>query len=162
MMKLFSIVFMAVSLLLVNSGRASEIICDETELSAQIIEHRNAFNEAIRTADLVKIESLLSSDNILITGSNSDLYGSKQAHLDVWRKNFASTEERIMYVRTPACVSVSKLGYMALEYGNWNGQKDSNALFSGSYTAKWRLNIELQKWFLEAEVYMTSYKYGQN
>lgn len=148
---------MAASLMLVNSSRASEIICEKTELGAQVFEHRKVFNEAIRGADLVRIEALLSDNNILITGSDSDLYGSKQAHLDIWKTDFSSTEERVIYVRTPTCISVSKLGYMALEYGNWIGRKKSEVLFSGSYTAKWRLNKEQQKWLLEAEVYMTSY-----
>lgn len=49
------------------------------------------------------------------------------------------------------------LSKMAMEHGNWVGQLNADVLFSGSYTAKWRLNKEQQTWLLEAEVYMTSY-----
>lgn len=156
-MKISAVILVAISLMLANSSRAVAMVCDDTDLAKQLVAQRNLFNEAIRSADLIKIESILSDKNILITGSDSDLYGSKQAHLDIWQTDFASTEERVIYVRTPKCISVSKLGYMAMEYGQWIGQKNSGVLFSGSYTAKWRLDKPQQKWRLEAEVFMTSY-----
>lgn len=148
---------MAVLLVSAQASYATELRCDNTQLAKQVVEHRNVFNKAIKDADLSKIELLLSTNNILMTGSDSDVYTTKKAHLDIWRADFSADKERIIYVRTPTCIDVSKLGYMAMEHGNWVGQLNADVLFSGSYTAKWRLNKEQQTWLLEAEVYMTSY-----
>lgn len=156
-MKTFLTVLMAVLLISAQASYASELRCDNTQLAKQVVEHRNVFNKAIKDADLSKIELLLSNNNILMTGSDSDLYASKKEHLDIWKADFSADKERIIYVRTPTCIDVSKLGSMAMEHGKWVGQKKSDVLFSGSYTAKWRLNKEQQTWQLEAEVYMTSY-----
>ena len=156
-MKTFSTVLIAMLLISAHSSHATELRCDNTQLAKQVVEQRSVFNKAIKDTDLAQIASLLSDNNILMTGSGSDLYASKKAHLDIWKADFTADKERVIYVRTPTCIDVSKLGYMAMEHGNWIGQQNGDVLFSGSYTAKWRLDKELQRWLLEAEVYMTSY-----
>lgn len=156
-MKIFTPILITALLISAHASYATELRCDNTPLAKQVVEHRNVFNKAIKDADLPRVELLLSNNNILMTGSDSDLYASKKAHLDIWEADFSTDKERVIYVRTPTCIDVSKLGYMAMEHGNWIGQQNGDVLFSGSYTAKWRLDKELQRWLLEAEVYMTSY-----
>jgi hypothetical protein len=136
---------------------APDTFCHATQASKHIIQQRDLFNKAISNANLKSIASILSDSVILITGSNSDLFNGKQAQLDIWGSDFKKGVERDIYIRTTDCVSISDLGFMAIEYGQWKGFRDETTLHSGIYTAKWRFDETSQSWLLEAEIFMTNY-----
>ncbi len=136
---------------------APNISCHTTQASTNIIQQRDLFNKAISNADLKSIASILSESVILVTGSNSEMFNGKQAQLDIWESGFKKGGDRDIYLRTTDCVSISDLGYMAIEYGQWKGVRDKTTLYSGSYSAKWRFDNASQSWLLQAEIFMTNY-----
>lgn len=128
--------------------------CAEAEAAAPIVERRQAFNAAIRDADLPAIEAVLAPDVVLVTGTDSDLFQGREAQLALWRSEFEEKAgDRMVYVRTPECVERSDLAPIALEHGRWRGEGPTGAFAAGRYTAKWRQEGE---WRLEAEVFMTT------
>lgn len=131
--------------------------CHTNEVTAKIVKQRDLFNKAIENADVDAIAALLSESVILVTGSDSVLFTGKQAQLDIWQSDFDKGDERDIYLRTTQCVTLSSLGTMAMEYGQWEGIRGDNLLYSGSYSAKWRFNGASQSWLLEAEIFMTDY-----
>lgn len=131
--------------------------CHASQATTSVTQQRELFNEAIKNADLKSIASVLSDSVILVTGSGSDLLNGKQGQLDIWESGFKKGEERDVYQRTTDCVSISDLGSMAMEYGQWKGLRNDTILYSGIYTAKWRFNDASQSWLLEAEVFMTHF-----
>lgn len=128
--------------------------CAEAEAAAPIVEQRQAFNAAIRDADLAAIEAVLAPDVVLVTGTDSDLFQGREAQLAVWRSDFEKrADDRMVYVRTPECVERSDLAPIALEHGHWRGEGPAGTFAVGRYTAKWRREGE---WRIEAEVFMTT------
>lgn len=128
--------------------------CAEGEAAAPIVETRQAFNAAIRDADLAAIEAVLAPDVVLVTGTDSDLFQGREAQLAVWRSDFEErANDRMVYVRTPECVERSDLVPIALEHGRWRGEGPAGAFAAGRYTAKWRRE---GTWRIEAELFMTT------
>ncbi|MBT1451351.1 DUF4440 domain-containing protein [Glaciecola sp. XM2] len=149
--------FLVVILALFTHPAFAELKCDINEASAQVMEQRERFNDAIIQSDIDTIAAILNENVTLVTGTDSELFNGKQAQLAIWQSDFDSPEPPTIYIRTPHCVVVSKLGNMAMEYGDWKGKLNGNTLFSGSYNAKWRYSALDQQWMLDAEIYMTSY-----
>lgn len=120
-----------------------------------IRDQRAAFNRAIAAADLPGIAAVLADNVQMITGSDSILVAGKQAHLDRWADGFKDPN-RLVYVRTPARVTVSPLLPIAMEHGHWRGAPAGSAKdwIGGDYTAKWRLIDGV--WRVEVETYMTT------
>lgn len=131
--------------------------CHTNEVTTKIVQQRDLFNKAIKEADVDAIAAILSESVILVTGSDSVLFTGKQAQLDIWLSDFDKGDERDIYLRTTQCVTISSLGTMAMEYGQWEGIRGDNLLYSGSYSAKWRFNDASQSWLLEAETFMTDF-----
>jgi len=128
--------------------------CAEADAAAPIVERRQAFNAAIRDADLAAIGAVLAPDVVLVTGTDSDLFQGREAQLAVWREDFEKkADDRMVYVRTPECVERSDVAPIALEHGHWRGEGLAGAFAAGRYTAKWRRQEE---WRIEAEVFMTT------
>lgn len=115
---------------------------------------RLAFNQAIAEKNADLIENILDEDVILVTGTDSDLFGDRDAQVAIWRDDFAK-DDRAIYVRTPGCLRVSGVAPVALETGTWHGEtvSDARVFAAGSYAAKWR-KVERQ-WRLEAEIFST-------
>lgn len=130
----------------VNSG-------DPAAVSAVRLQ-RQAFNQAIVEKDLEAVANILDDAVTLITGSDSDIYSGAQAQLKLWTGDFENPD-RAIYVRTPACIRVSLVLPIALEYGSWRGERvmTKDAFASGSYAAKWRKSGN--QWLLESEVFAT-------
>lgn len=131
--------------------------CHTNEVTAKIVQQRDLFNKAIKNADADAIAAILSESVILVTGSDSVLFTGKQAQLDIWQSDFDKGDERDIYLRTTQCLTISSLGTMAMEYGQWEGVRDDTILFSGSYSAKWRFNSASRSWLLDAEIFMTDF-----
>lgn len=124
---------------------------------------RAAFNRAIADGDAAAIQPLLSRDCVMITGTDSAVIAGRAAQVKVWQREFAPSRSgagpRLVYVRTPATITVSSVEPIALEQGEWQGieaQSDGETgalAASGLYTAKWR-EIGGQ-WVIEAEIFVT-------
>jgi len=127
--------------------------CDRSATAAAIEAQRDAFNRAIRDADLAAIEAVLAEDVVLVTGTWSDLFPDRAAQLAIWSGEFDTAAERWTYERTPDCIRVSGITPMAMEDGQWRGNGPEGASAAGSYTAKWR-RVD-GEWRLEAELFMT-------
>jgi len=156
-MKRTNILVLTLSLLAVCTSNASDPQCShsgDTGKVDKVQNQRQLFNRAIIDKDIRAIENVLHDEVILITGSDSDVYTGKEAQLALWRSDF-SKPDRAVYVRTPACIRVSSVLPVALEYGTWRGEKpDGTGSFAaGSYAAKWRTVDEL--WRLESEIFAT-------
>lgn len=127
--------------------------CSDDEVSRGVERQRHAFNEAIREGELGPIESILTEDVVLVAGTWSDRFIGRDRQLAIWREEFVRGEERLVYVRTPACIVPSTITTMAMEYGQWRGEDPQGNFAAGRYTAKWRFMDG--EWRLEAELFMT-------
>ena len=133
----------------------AEMSCESSSIVQQVTEQRHLFNRAIQAADIKTIESILAKDVQLVTGSDSIIFAGREQQLEVWLSDFNAGSARMIYTRTPTCISQSKNSNMALESGDWRGEDSSGKGFYGVYSAKWRLVEELKRWQLEAEIFMT-------
>ncbi|MEM1381503.1 MAG: nuclear transport factor 2 family protein [Pseudomonadota bacterium] len=124
-------------------------------LDHPIVARRAAFNDAIREKKTGPIKRLLSSDVVLVTGSDSGAIVGRDAQLAIWRDGFQSAE-RLVFSRTPHCVLPSPVEPLATELGTWIGKPEraDGSDVRGDYTAKWRQ--EGGGWLLEAEIFTTT------
>lgn len=114
---------------------------------------RARFNQALTDADLAAIGLLLTSDVVLVTGTDSAVLSGRKAQLLAWKREFAASD-RTIYLRSPETVTLSPVGPVAFEQGAWQGTAaNGDLLASGIYTAKWR-RIDAD-WLIEAELYLT-------
>lgn len=114
---------------------------------------RAAFNRAIADADLGAIGPFLTTNAVLVAGTDSALLSGRKAQLLTWKREFASAN-RTIYARLPREIEVSTVAPIALEHGKWHGNTLSGTeLASGTYTAKWRKVGG--EWMIEAEIYLT-------
>jgi len=119
------------------------------ELAIRI--RRAGFNRAIAEGDAGAIAGVLAKQAVLVTGSDSMVIAGRAEQLRVWKREFAA-RERMVYVRTPERIAVSRVEPVALELGRWEGS-GGGLVASGEYSAKWR---ELGgEWVIEAEVFVT-------
>lgn len=132
---------------------ANEPECHRGPAVAAVEAQREAFNDAIANGDLDAIEQVLAADVVLVAGTHSDRFLDRAAQLEIWRDDFERNGDRLVYVRTPACLRLSTVGPMATERGSWRGENALGDFASGSYSAKWRRIDEV--WRLEAEIFMT-------
>lgn len=115
---------------------------------------RAAFNRAIAEGDAPAIGPILARDCVMLTGTDSAVIAGRNTQVKVWQREFAAAR-RLVYVRTPATITISPVEPIALEQGTWHGSDTPTAALtaSGLYTAKWR---ELAgQWVIEAEIFVT-------
>ncbi|NKI36364.1 nuclear transport factor 2 family protein [Wenzhouxiangella sp. XN79A] len=134
-------------------ARDAHPACDQGAVVDAVSAERAAFNDAIRDGDLAIVERVLVDDVVLVAGTHSDLFVGKDAQLDLWRREFSGSTDRLIYVRTPNCIRTSPVRPIALERGTWRGESPAGDFAAGSYSAKWR-RID-GSWMLEAELFMT-------
>jgi len=119
------------------------------ELAIRI--RRAGFNRAIAEGDAGAIAGVLAKQAVLVTGSDSMVIAGRAEQLRVWKREFAA-RERMVYVRTPERIAVSRVEPVAVELGRWEGN-GGGLVASGEYSAKWR---EVGgEWVIEAEVFVT-------
>jgi ketosteroid isomerase-like protein len=135
---------------------AAAIVCltGSDPVAVAVREARDSFNRAIAQRDHEAIAGILDEDVILVTGTDSDLISGRAAQVEIWREDFKD-DARLVYVRTPDCVSLSPILPIALETGAWRGapQSGGDDHLGGGYVAKWRLVDD--RWILEAEIFAT-------
>lgn len=120
-----------------------------------IVNARAEFNRAIAERDIGAVSAALAETALLVTGTDSIRFAGRQVQVELWKDEFAD-EKRLIYRRTPDCVTVSKLYPIALESGSWRGApvEGDGSYVGGRYAAKWRL-IE-DRWVIESETYLTT------
>jgi len=116
---------------------------------------RADFNRALDDRDIDAVRNALAEDVLLVTGTDSIRVVGREAQIELWNGNFAE-EARLIYRRTPDCVTVSMLYPIALETGSWRGApaEGSGDHLGGRYSAKWRR--EGDRWVIESEHYLTA------
>lgn len=138
------------------SKEQSSVECLERDdpVHVAVTTAREAFNKAIVEGQPEGVAEALAEDVLLVTGTDSDVYRGREAQVDIWAEDFKDPD-RIVYIRTPNCLSASSLYPIAMEFGTWRGAvpgDDANTL-TGRYSAKWR---EAQdQWRLEVETFIT-------
>lgn len=115
---------------------------------------RAAFNRAIADGDAAAIGPLLARDCVMVTGTDSAVIASRNAQLQVWRREFAA-QARLIYTRLPHDITMSPVAPIALEQGRWEGIAPGAPApaAAGVYTAKWR-EVGGQ-WLIVAEIFVT-------
>ena len=120
-----------------------------------IAKARAQFNRAIKDSDINAISAVLTEDVVLVTGTDSEIFIGRDAQLEIWNQDFED-EARLVYLRTPSCVSMSDNFPISMERGSWHGAKASDKVnyVGGEYSAKWR---EVNgHWMIEVETYLTT------
>lgn len=115
---------------------------------------RAAFNRAIEQGDAAAIGPILARDCVMVTGSDSAVIAGRMAQVKVWKREFAHPA-RLLYMRTPGTITLSKMEPIAMELGEWEGRSPAASApeASGTYSAKWR--EVAGEWVLEAEIFVT-------
>jgi ketosteroid isomerase-like protein len=136
---------------------AAAIVCAAPSESdaAAVHEARASFNEAILNENIDGIAAVLAVNVLLVSGTDSLQFSGRNSQLELWREELAR-DGRLIYDRSPACVTVSQLYPIAMEIGEWRGSRsagDENFI-GGSYSAKWRK--EDDRWVIEAEIFITT------
>jgi ketosteroid isomerase-like protein len=83
---------------------------------------RASFNRALDAADLAAIGPLLAPDAVLVAGTDSALIVGRKAQLAAWKREFAA-RDRTLYTRTPQAITVSPIGGIAFEHGEWRASR---------------------------------------
>ena len=124
-------------------------------VALDIAKARAQFNRAINDSDINAVSAVLTEDVILVTGTDSDVFIGRDAQLKIWNQDFAD-DARLVYLRTPSCISMSGIFPIAMERGTWRGAKASDTVnhVSGEYSTKWR-EVSGQ-WMIETETYLTT------
>ncbi len=140
--------------LFIELAAAATCAFADDSAAAPVRAARDAFNRAIAEKNVEAIAGVLADDVILVSGTDSDIFTGRAAQVDLWRSNFEG-KDRLVYVRTPECVSLSPLYPIATETGTWRGapEKGGGDFVGGTYAAKWRF-VE-NRWTLEAETFAT-------
>lgn len=112
---------------------------------------RAGFNRAIAEGDTAAIAAVLAKQAVMVTGSDSAIITGRAEQVRVWKREFAAPA-RMVYVRTPQRIAVSRVEPVALETGHWEGSGGGQAA-RGEYSAKWR--EVAGEWVIEAEVFAT-------
>ncbi len=117
---------------------------------------RMASNAAIASHDVDAVQSFL-DDDFVISISTGVIERSRNEHGDGFAAHFAEFPD-VVYVRTPAKITISKAYPLAIEHGTWVGSRtDKNGKLEhgGDYTAAWRKSAGV--WRIYSELYVGLY-----
>lgn len=136
-------------------ARADLQITGDKPAGRAIAAARDAFNAALASRDLDRIEAALSADAVLTPGDDAELIQGREAQLAAWRSIFTDAPD-VTYIRSPARIDVGEDGLLAAETGRWRGAWSGGGIqarYSGRYFAKWR--FEADGWRIASEVFVT-------
>ena len=106
---------------------------------------REATNEAIAKHDIAAMSKYWLDDLVLVRGNSSYLSG-KDTIVTAWKKLFTDNP-KVIYVRTPSEIVISKNDTLAWETGTWKALNSySNG---GNYSAMWKKVDNTWKIFAE-------------
>jgi ketosteroid isomerase-like protein len=144
------------ALLLLALGSAS-VGADDDEERIRIL--RAQSNEAIAQHDAKTIGSFIDSDYV-ITISTGAIERSRDEHVRSFAEHFEQYPD-VLYVRTPAQITLSDAYPLAFEQGTWVGMRttENGKLTSGGqYSAAWRKTD--QGWKIYSELFVALYCHG--
>lgn len=116
-------------------------------------------NEAIAQHDAEAVGSFLDSDYV-ITISTGTIERSRDEHIRSFAKHFEQYPD-VLYVRTPAQITLSDAYPLALEEGIWVGTRttpNGKLTSGGQYSAAWRKSE--QGWKIYSELFVALYCHG--
>ena len=116
-------------------------------------------NRAIAAHDVETTISFM-DDEYVITSSSGDILPGREENAASWAAHFAEFPD-VVYVRTPAEVTISEAYPMAIEVGTWVGSMttaNGQLKKGGRYTAGWR-KVE-GVWKIRSELFVALYCHG--
>jgi len=116
-------------------------------------------NVAIARHDVNAIQSFI-DDDYVITVSTGSIERSRAEHGESFQAHFDEFPD-VVYVRTPAEITVSETYPLAIEHGSWIGSrttKNGGLESGGQYTAAWRKTNG--QWRIYSEVFVALYCQG--
>lgn len=117
---------------------------------------RESSNQAIARHDSEGVVSFLDSEYVITTGAGVIQQG-REGENTSWAKHFAEFPD-VVYVRTPAEVTLSSSDPLAVEHGTWVGTRstpDGIEHKGGQYTASWKKVDGV--WKIRSELFVTLY-----
>ncbi|MCA6438551.1 MAG: YybH family protein [Sediminibacterium sp.] len=110
---------------------------------------RAASNEAIAKHDINKMSGFWLDDMVLVRGNSTHLTG-KDTIVAAWKKLF-SENPKVLYVRTPTQIVISKNDTLAWETGTWKAFNSYSK--GGNYSAMWKKTDNT--WKILAELFVS-------
>jgi ketosteroid isomerase-like protein len=122
----------------------------EAEVS-QILEQREASNQALRAFDDELNASFSTEDALITTGAGTLISGKKELMKYIQE----STGPRMYWIRTPDEVLVNPKTMLAWETGTWKGYVDGSdeAVVGGKYSAQW--TKKSGTWLIQSQLFVT-------
>ncbi len=140
------------------AAAAPVLVLDQMDGDAIAIRSaRESSNQAIARHDVDGIVSFL-DDDYVITISSGKIENGRETAAGSWSQHFAEFPD-VVYVRTPAEVSISRARPLAIENGTWVGTmtRPNGALKKGGqYTAAWRKVDGV--WKIYSELFVVLYE----
>lgn len=133
-------------------------VCADDDTAA-IRASRMQSNEAIARHDVESIQSFL-DDDFVITISTGAIERSREEHGSSFSAHFAQYPD-VLYVRSPAEISISAAYPLAIERGTWVGSmtaEHGKLEKGGQYMAAWRKTDGV--WRIYSELFVALYCHG--
>ncbi|WP_236032626.1 YybH family protein [Algoriphagus pacificus] len=129
---------------------AINVYGQETEIK-QILEQREASNEALKSFDEALNNTFLTEDVLITTGAGTLLSG--KAELISYINN--AQGPRMYWVRTPDEVIVNSETKLAWETGTWKGfvEGSEESVVGGKYSAQW--TKKSGTWLIQSQLFVT-------
>lgn len=137
-------------------GIAGVNAADDADAIADI---RKKSNEAIARHDVEAVQSFL-DDDYVITISTGAIERSREEHGESFAAHFAQFPD-VVYVRTPAEITISETYPLAIEHGTWVGSRttgNGRLENGGKYSAAWRKSGDA--WKIHSEIFVALYCRG--
>ncbi|WP_281542573.1 YybH family protein [Maribacter aestuarii] len=118
----------------------------------QIVEVRNASNQALKSYDNEKVLSYL-TDDVLTTTGNGTLLSGKEA---LAKYIFEGGESKMYWVRHTKEIIVNEKRRLAWENGVWNAydpEEGNHSIISGNYSAMW--TKESDGWKIKSQLFVS-------
>lgn len=110
-------------------------------------------NRAIVKRNLLGVGDSLAEDYVAVVG-NGGFVSSKKEYLSLFKQDFDSGSQRLIYDRVTDKVDVNAGEGLAAEHGHWIARREDGATpFSGTYLAMWRRQPD--GWKIRSELFIT-------
>ena len=118
----------------------------------QILEIRNASNQAFQSYNNEQILSFLTDDVLITTGNGTLLSGKKALEQYI----LGAGDSKMYFKRTPKEIVVNEKTGLAWELGNWDGYNPEigeDSIIGGNYSAMW--TKESGEWKIKSQLFVT-------
>jgi ketosteroid isomerase-like protein len=110
-------------------------------------------NRAIAKRNLLGVADSLADDYVAVIG-NGSFVSSKKEYLSLFKQDFDSGSQRLIYDRVIDKVELNAAQGLAAEHGHWIGRReDGSTAASGTYLAMWRHSPD--GWKIRSELFVT-------